>query len=152
MANGVSTYLETAVLNWMFKKTAMPTVPATLYYALHSADPGDTGASELTSTGSYARAALATDTNASTHVNYNAQVVSGTAQMVSNLLNIAFPPATAAWNGGSAILWFSIWDASTAGNCLYSGPIAGGSGVTVNNGTTLTFTGGATGQMTVSLD
>lgn len=152
MANGVSTYLETAVLNWLFKRTAMPTAPTGLWYSLHSADPGDTGASELTSTGSYARAALAPDTNSSTHTNYNAQVQVGTAQTITNLLDITFPAATANWNGGTAIQWFAIWDASTAGNCLYSGSIAGGSGVTVNNGTTLKFTGGATGQMSTSLD
>lgn len=152
MANGVSNYLEVKILDWLFKQTAFGAAPTTLYYSLHSADPGDTGASELGATGSYARAQLNPDTNNSTHTNYNDDTTSGQATVVTNKLDITFPTATANWNSGSPITYWAVWDASTSGNCLWSGTIAGGTGVTVLNGTTLKFTGGTPGQLSVSLD
>lgn len=151
MANGVSNYLETKVLHWIFKQTSVGTAPTTLYYALHSADPGDTGASEL-SGGSYARAQLNPDVNSSTDTNYNAVGSVGQAASMTNKLDITFPTATANWNSGSPIIYWSLWDAASTGNCLWSGTIAGGTGVTVLNGTTLKFTGGSPGQLSVTLD
>jgi|SRR5215813_11015193 len=152
MANGPTQTLEKSILEWLLKQTALPATPTTLFYALHSADPGDTGANELTSTGSYARAQLNPDTNNSTNTNYNAIDQSATASKITNKTDIAFPPATANWNGGNPIQYFSIWSTLTAGTCYWSGTIAGGTGVTVLNGTTLKFTGGATGQLSVTLD
>lgn len=152
MANGLTDYMEGKVLDWVFKQTAFGTAPTVLYYSLHSADPGDTGASELAATGSYARAQLNPDTNNSTDTNYNAKGTSGAARTMSNKLDITFPTATANWNSGNPIQYFAIWDASSTGNCLWSGSIAGGTGVTVLNGTTLKFTGGTPGQMSVTID
>jgi len=149
---GLTQTTEKNVLEWLLKRTAMPSAPTTIFFALHSADPGDTGASELTSTGSYARAALAPDTNNSTNTNYNAIDQSAAASKITNKLDITFPAATASWNGGSPIQYFSIWDASTAGTCWWTGTIAGGTGVVVLNGSTLKFTGGSPGQLSVTLD
>ena len=147
---GLSQFVETKVLEWMFKQTAFGTAPSTLFVALHSADPGDTGASELSATGSYARAQLNPDTNNSTNTNWNAVDEPGTAKRISNKLDITFPTATANWNSGSAIGFWAIWDASTSGNCLCSGTITGG--LTVNNGNTAKFTGGTPGQLTFTID
>lgn len=152
MPNGASQAMEKLVLEWLLKQTTMGTAPSTLFFALHSADPGDTGANELTSTGAYARAQLNPDTNNSTNTNYNAIDQTAAASKITNKLDITFPQATADWNGGSKINFFSIWSASSAGTCYWSGTIAGGSGVTVNNGTTLKFVGGATGQLSITLD
>lgn len=149
---GLTQTLEKSVLEWLTKQTAMPAVPTTLFYALHSADPGDTGASELASTGSYARAALAPDTSNVSNVNYNAIDQTAAASKMTNKLDLTFPAATANWNAGAAILYFSIWSASTAGTCYWSGTIAGGTGVVVLSGSTLKFTGGSPGQLSITLD
>ena len=149
---GLTQTVEKSLLEWLLKQTAWPAAPTTIFYALHSADPGDTGANELASTGAYARAALASDTNNSTNTNYNAIDQSGAASKITNKLDISFPTATSSWNGGAAIQYFSIWSASTAGTCYWSGTIAGGTGVVVLNGSTLKFTGGSPGQLSVTVD
>lgn len=149
MANGFSDYLEGKILDWIFKKTAMPAAPTNLYLSLHTADPGDTGASELTG-GNYSRAQLDPDTNNSTNTNWNAKDTSGTASRITNKLDIAFPQANADWNGGSAIGYFAIWDTNVAGNCLMSGTITGG--IVVRNGNTARFMGGTPGQAAFTVD
>lgn len=151
MANGLSNYVESKLVNWLFKQTAFGSAPTALYVALHSADPGDTGANELAATGSYARAQLNPDTDSSTNTNWNAAGTSGSAATMSNKLAVTFPTATANWNSGSAIQYFSIWDASSSGNCLFSGTISA-SGVVVLNGTTLSFAGGTPGNLSITVD
>lgn len=136
MANGFSNYLENAILDWMTKRTAFPLVPNTLYISLHSADPGDTGASELTG-GSYARASINTDTNNSTDTQFNAKSDNGQARQVTNKATITFATATGNWTNAT---YFGIWDASTSGNLLFTGTITGG--VTINNGNTLSLVDG----------
>lgn len=146
MANGLSNYVEAKVLDWVFKQTAFGSAPTVLYVSLHSADPGDTGASEL-SGNSYARAQLNPDTNNSTDVNWNAKGTSGQAATMSNKLDITFPTATGNWTTAT---YFGIWDASSSGNLLWSGAITGG--LTVNNGNTAKFTAGTPGQLVVTID
>jgi len=146
---GFSTYIEGKVLEWMFKQTALPSSPTVLAFSLHSADPGDTGASELANANGYARASLAPDTNNSTNTNYNAKSVAGGTTTMTNKLDIAFPAATADWNSAAAIQYWAIWDSATygGGNCLCSGTIGpGGGGVVVKNGTTLKWLGGSPGN------
>src|SRR5574338_116150 len=132
MANGQSNYLEGKLLDWIFKQTSFGTAPTTRFVSLHSGDPGDTGASELGATGSYARAQLDPDTDNSTNTNWNAKGTSGQASTMSNKLAITFPQATADWNSGSAIQYWALWDASTSGNCLWSGTFTGGGVVVLN--------------------
>lgn len=73
----------------------------TFYIALHTADPGETGASnELTVANGYARQS-ATFT------------VSG--DTADNDAQVQFGPATA---DQGTVTHFSIWDAATAGNCI----------------------------------
>jgi hypothetical protein len=147
---GLSNTDELSVLQWLFKRTTMPAVPTVLAYGLNGTDPGDTGANELAATGAYARAQLNPDTNNSTNVNYNAAVTVGTAQRITNLLDIVFPTATADWFSAAAIPFWTGWDATTAGACRFSGTITGG--VVVRNTNTLRFAGGATGAMSVDID
>jgi len=151
-ANGLSNLYEQKVLEAIFKQTNV-TAPTTLYVGLNSADPGDTCASELASTGAYARAQLNPDTNNATNTNYNAIDAASQAPktILTNKLAITFPTATANWNSGNAITYFTLWDASTAGNCVYSGSITP-SGVVVLNGNTLSFAGGSPGQLTFTVD
>lgn len=149
-ANGLSNTVETKVVNWLFKQEAFGTAPSALYIALHSADPGDTCANEI-SGGSYARAQLNPDANSSTNTNWNAAGTSGSAATMSNKLAVTFPTASGNWNSGSAIQYFSILDASTSGTCLFSGTIPP-SGVVVLNGNTLSFGAGTPGKLAVTID
>lgn len=107
MANDISNYLELELLDHVFK-VASYTAPTNLYVSLHSGDPGETGASELGATGSYARA------NATTA--FGTPAATGA---LSNDAEISFPAATADWNGGSVISWAGVWDAATVGNFLW---------------------------------
>lgn len=102
--------------------------PATVYVALFTADPGETGATGEVSGGSYARAAV---TNNST----NWPAASGGVK--SNGTTITFPTATASWG---TITHMAIFDAATAGNMLYHGALSASK--TVGNGDTFDFPAG----------
>lgn len=79
-------------------------VPATTYYlALHSADPGTTGASEI-SGGTYARQAYVP--------------TSASAGAESNTALITVPNA-----GSVAVTYIGIWTAATVGTYLIGAPL-----------------------------
>lgn len=147
---GLSNVLETALLEWLFKQTAFPSPPSTLWVSLHSADPADTGANEI-SGGSYARVQLNPDPNNATNTNWNAVGTSGTAKRMSNKLDIPFATASADWNSGSPIPYWGTWSLVSGGTFYVSGAITGG--VVVLNTNTLRFTGGSpTGSLLFDCD
>ncbi len=93
-----------------FRGTATPAVPASHYISLHSADPGLTGASELTGN-AYARMAVSSAVGS-----WGAPATNGAVRQITNTNLISFPAATpAAW---SAATHFGVWDAATAGNFI----------------------------------
>ena len=94
-----SDYLETKVLDHVFAGTAY-TAPSTLYVALFTAAPSDSGGGTEVSGGGYARQTIAFTTSGDT---------------TSNNAAIEFPTATA--NYGS-VTHVGIFDASTAGNLM----------------------------------
>lgn len=99
-------YLETEIIDHIFNKGAW-TAPATMYAALHTADPTETGAvGELSGSG-YARTAVAWGSSSGGSIQNNATV--------------SFPQATAPWG---TVTHFSLWDASSGGNALYYGTLA----------------------------
>jgi hypothetical protein len=114
---GLSSKGETAVL------TPLTT---TCYVSLHTADPLDTGGSEVTG-GSYARVGPVAFTNAG-----NNPTVS------SNSAILTFPAATAAWG---TVTHFGAWDAATAGNFRGSGAVT--TPKAVGGGDTARFAAGA---------
>lgn len=120
---GLSTKGEAAVI------TPLTT---TAYVSLHTADPGDTGTSEV-SGGGYGRVGPVTFGNTG-----NNPTVSSN----SSILN--FAAATAAWG---TISYFGIWDASTAGNFRGSGAIT--TPKAVNNGDTASF---GAGSLTITVN
>lgn len=126
---GLSDYLENAVLNWL-RGTAMPTAPATIYVSLHTADPGDTGASEHGATAAYARKAI---------------TLSAPPSPVSNTVAVDFNEATA--NYSAAITYAGLWDALTTGNFLGGGAL--GASRTITTGITPRF---PIGTLTFALD
>lgn len=103
----VSTYERTARLA-IFRATAYPTNPANFYISLHSADPGLTGASELSGNG-YARIAVSVATGS-----WSAPAVNGSVLQITNAIALAFAAATGAdW---ASATYFGVWDALTVGN------------------------------------
>ena len=92
------------------------------WFSLHTADPGDTGANEVTG-GSYARVQRdAADANWTAGT-----ATDGTTQ---NVAAITFPSPTGLW--GNPVSHVGMWDASSGGNFLGGGPLA--TPKNVNNG------------------
>lgn len=108
--SGASDYLEENFFNHMLRNQAF-TPPATIYMSLHKGDPLDdnTGANEV-STGSddaaYARQAIT--------------LAAWAAGQSASSGSISFPVVDGA-SPGYTITHFGIYDATTAGNLLWSG-------------------------------
>jgi len=100
---GFSDYLEDKVLNHVFGGTAY-TAPSTLYVALYTAAPSDTGGGTEVSGGSYARKSMPDMT------------VSGTSPTTAtNGAAVEFVTATGSWGTVSHV---GVFDALTSGNLL----------------------------------
>jgi hypothetical protein len=141
----LSNYLENKILDDLFRATTY-TPPTTLYIALFTSAPSDTGPGTEVSGGSYARVAVTSATTAwnGTHGNTTG-ASSGTNGTISNANAIAFPTPTAAWG---SITHFGIFDAASGGNLLIWGAL--NTAKTVNNGDPApTF---AAGALTVQID
>lgn len=134
-----SDYLETALLNHLFRATAY-TAPASLYISLHTAAPDESGTpSNEVSGGSYARVAVTSNTT-----NWTAPTTSGAGKLTDNGAVITFPTPSATWG---TVSYFGIYDASTAGNLLFYGPLT--ISKTINSGDTVQF---AIGALDIILD
>lgn len=130
-----SDYLEKKILDHLFNKSAY-TAP-TIYVALSTADPTDTGTGLAEPAGNgYARkATAATDWNAAT----------GTSPtQTTNANAIAFNQATGSWG---TISNFALMDAATGGNMLASGTLT--TPKAIGSGDTAQF---SVGDMSVQLD
>jgi len=96
-----SNYLETQVLNHVLRNTAY-SAPATVYMAVYTVAPTETGGGTEVSGNGYVR-----------------QPVTFTApapDSCSNDADVTFPVATGDWG---TIVAFGIFDAASAGNLLY---------------------------------
>jgi len=96
-----SNYLETQVLNHVLRNTAY-SAPATVYMAVYTVAPTETGGGTEVSGNGYVR-----------------QPVTFTApapDSCSNDADVTFPVATGDWG---IIVAFGIFDAASAGNLLY---------------------------------
>jgi len=136
-----SNFLENAILNLIFNATAIANIadnaaasPLTnLFWALHTADPGDAGTqatSEATYT-SYARVSVARTTGGMT---------ASTTGSTSPVANIDFPACT---GGSSTITHASVGIASLgATSMLYSGTVT--PNISVSNGVTPRLTTAST--------
>jgi hypothetical protein len=100
---------------------------ANAYVSLHVADPGPTGASEVTG-GAYLRQGPI----AFSQLSGPEPTVQGNAALVT------YPAATAPWG---TVSYFGIWDAMAAGNFLGSGALTVPK--PVNSGDTARFAAGA---------
>lgn len=132
MAGSKSDYLENAILDLILGGTAL-SAPATVYVALFTAAPSDSGGGTEVSGGSYVRKSV---TNNST----NWPAASGGSK--SNGTAITFATATASWG---TVVAFGIFDASSGGNLLYWADLTASK--TVGSGDTASF---AVGALTVT--
>lgn len=131
---GFSNYLENALLDHVLGNTAY-SAPATTYISLHTSDPGDTGANEV-SGNSYARVSATNNTTNWPNASSGSK---------SNGTTFTFPAATGA--GWGTVSHFGIWDASSAGNNLFSGSLSASQSVPA--GVTASFN---SSTMTITLD
>lgn len=121
----ISNYLEVELLDAVFNAGAFSVT--TPYISLHTADPGETGASEVTG-GSYAR--------------QSASFGAAADGAVANDVAIEFTLMPA-----ETITHVGVWDADTAGNFLWGGALAASK--TTNAGDTFQI---AIGDLDVTLD
>jgi len=126
---------ETLLLNWLFNQ-GTPTRPTAFYLSIHSADP--------TEDGSVGEQVVGTDTNYSARptLTFGSAAASG---VISNTAALTYTPAVAAPD--FTVTYVAIWDAATAGNCLFVGALEVAR--TINNGSPLSF---AIGDINVALD
>jgi hypothetical protein len=124
--SGHSTYLATAVLNWV-KGTTMPAAPAAVYVALFNGDPTDAGSggTEVTTTIRTAGRVAATFGAVSS-------------KAIANSALVDFGNAA----GTASVTHFAVFDAASAGNMLGSNALSSGSG-SITSGTATNFAIGA---------
>lgn len=134
MAGSFSDFLELELLDHVFSAAAY-TPPATLYVALFTATPSDSGGGTEVSGNGYARVAV---TNNAT----NWPAASGGNK--ANGTAITFPQATP--SGWGVVTQFGIFDASTAGNLIAWGDLSASK--TVDALDTVSF---AIGSLTIAL-
>ena len=127
-------YLENALLDHLFGRTTY-TAPATLYISLHTGDPGETGANNEVTGNNYSRAAVTNSTG-------NFGSASGGSK--TNAAEIQFAVPSGSWG---TVTHFAIWDAASAGNCLYYGALTSAMAMGLNNDIKI-----AIGALTISED
>jgi len=125
-----SDYLENKYLDWLLRGQTF-TPPATVYIALYTANPSDSGGGTEVSGGSYARVAVASSLAnwAGTQGAGTTAASSGSGGQTSNNNVITFPAPTANWG---VITGMAIMDAASGGNELYWSALTANK--TVNNG------------------
>lgn len=101
MAGSFSDYLEDKLLKHVFTNTSY-TSPSSLYLALYTVAPSDTGGGTELSGSGYTREAVTFS-------------VSGTTTLATNSAAVEFDAATGSWG---TIVAVGVFDASTSGNLL----------------------------------
>lgn len=136
----MSDFLENKLIDWLLRAQAIGitgasaaagTGPTSVYVALLTAAPSDTGGGTEVTGGSYARVAVVSSLAnwAGTQSAGSTSASSGTTGTTSNNGAITFPAPTANWG---VVTHIAIYDASSAGNLLFWGALSVSK--TVNNG------------------
>ena len=112
--SGFSNYLENKVLEHVFGGNAF-TAPSTLYVALYTSAPSDTGGGTEVSGGAYARQSAA---------------FTVTSDTASNTSAIEYPTATADYGTVVAV---GVFDALTSGNLLAYGNLTASKTVSIGD-------------------
>lgn len=111
-----STYTAHKILDLFLRGVAV-TPPSGVYVSLHTADPGFTGANEM-STGAWPAYARK---NAALSGTIDTGFSAAASRQTKNSLELSFGDM----NGAApvTVTHFALWDAATAGNCLFIGPL-----------------------------
>lgn len=125
-----SDYQEKRTLDNVFGAVAA-TPAATYYISLHTANPGQSGVSEVASSNAYARVAVTNNVT-------NFPNSSGSPASKSNGTAVNYPTPTGSW--GTAT-YFGIWDASSSGNFVAGNALTTSQAIGLNN--TVSFAIGA---------
>lgn len=126
---GLKASVRNALVNALVNQTDY-TAPTSVYVSLHTGDPGDTGANEV-SGGSYARA------------NATSSFPAASSGSSANDVAIQYTTASGSW---STVSHCGLWDAVTTGNFLGGGSLS--SSKAIASGDTASF---AIGNLTVSI-
>jgi len=128
--SALSDYLENKIIDWLLRGQAF-TPPATVYAALLTAAPSDSGGGTEVSGGSYARVAVSSSLAnwAGTQSAGSTTASSGTGGTTSNNNAITFPAPTGNWG---VCTHFALYDASSSGNLLAWAALTASK--TINNG------------------
>jgi hypothetical protein len=125
-----SNYIENALIDWLLRGQSF-SPPATLYVALFTATPSDTGGGTevVTVNTSYARVAIVASLAnwAGTQAAGSTAASSGTGGTTSNNVILTFPTPMTVGAGGvnwGTIVAVGLFDASTAGNLIIWGPLS----------------------------
>lgn len=134
-----TTYLANEILDHILRgETYM--APTGVFISLHTADPGLTGANEV-STGNWpAYVRQDADGGGSPTAGFSA----ASAKATANLLKLSFPANDGA--SGVTVTHFGIWDASTGGNCLFADALDSSKTVAVTDELTINI-----GALTVTV-
>lgn len=133
--SAMSDYLENKIVDQLFRGQTAPTT-STLYVALLTAAPSDSGGGTEVTGGSYARVAVTSSLAnwAGTQSAGSTTASSGTGGQTSNNVAITFPTPSAGWG---TVTHFGIYDASSGGNLLFYGALT--ISKTINQSDTVTF-------------
>lgn len=126
--SSLSDYAEAAILNHVFRNTAL-TSPTTVYLALYTVAPTDAGGGTEVTGGGYARNACAFD-----------------APVGNTISNTAEETWTASGAAYGTVVAVGVFDAITGGNLLAWDNFTG---LVINDGDTIRFVAGA---IDISLD
>ena len=151
-----SDFSENKLIDWFFRAQAIGitgasaaagTGPTTLYVALLTAAPSDTGGGTEVTGGSYARVAVTSSLAnwAGTQGAGTTVASSGTSGTTSNNNAVTFPAPTANWG---VVTHSAVYDATSGGNLIAWGALT--TSKTVNNGDAAPSY--AAGQLTFQID
>ena len=151
-----SDFAENKLIDWFFRAQAIGitgasaaagTGPTTLYVALLTAAPSDTGGGTEVTGGSYARVAVTSSLAnwAGTQGAGTTVASSGTSGTTSNNNAVTFPAPTANWG---VVTHSAVYDATSGGNLIAWGALT--TSKTVNNGDAAPSY--AAGQLTFQID
>jgi len=111
-----TTYLGNELLDHILRGESY-TPPTSIFVSLHTADPGLTGANEVTVGAWPAYVRQDADAGGAMTDGFGA----ASAKSSQNLLKLSFPANDGA--GAVVVTHFALWDASTSGNCLLTGAL-----------------------------
>lgn len=137
--SAMSDFLENKLVDQLFRGQSAPTT-TTLYVALYTSAPSDSGGGTEVSGGAYARVAVTSSLAnwAGTQSAGSTDASSGSGGQTSNNAAITFPTPTAGWG---TVTHFAIYDAASGGNELFWGALT--IAKTINQADTVTFPAGS---------